>query len=419
MRVPKMQHFKPKNLARVRISGNDGRPRIVYLGPWGSEEARQRYEQLITVFLSRQDHPEIVAVTINRLCVAYLEHAQSYYVKDGVITSEVGGIRSALRPLVELFGRQIVADFGPLKLKQVREQMIARGWFRKTVNRNIKRIVRMLRWGVENEWVAPHILEACRELRNLQAGRCGEIPEGDAVEPVDIDRVEAVKPFVSRQVWAMIQLQLAAGMRPQEVRIIRWSDIDQISDVWCYVPRIHKMQHKNRHRRIYIGPVGQSILGEFLKADREAYIFSPRDAERERREEQRANRKTSLTPSQAARVKLAAPKRVPGAMYTKDSYNRCITRACEIAFEMPQELRSVSSKLPKREQEELKARAGAWRQEWCWTPLQLRHTAGTELRKSVDLNAARQVLGHSEKSTTEIYAEQDFDAAREIMRKFG
>ena len=89
----------------------------------------------------------------------------------------MGAIRCSLHPLIELYGRQIVGDFGPLKLKQVREQMIARGWFRKTVNRNIKRIVRMLRWGVENEWVAPHILEACRELRNLQAGRCGEIPE--------------------------------------------------------------------------------------------------------------------------------------------------------------------------------------------------------------------------------------------------
>ena len=86
---------------------------------------------------------------------------------------------------------------------------------------------------------------------------------------------------------------------------------------------------------------------------------------------------------------------------------------------MPSELRSISSKLPERQCKKLKEQAKAWRQEWCWCPLQLRHTAGTELRKSVDLNAARQVLGHSEKSTTEIYAEQDFDAAKEIMRKFG
>ena len=242
-------HFKPKNLARVRIPGNDGRPRIVYLGPWGSEEARQRYEQLITEFLSRQDHPEIVAVTINRLCVAYLEWAETYYLKDGATTAEVGGIKSALRPLVHIYGRQIVAEFGPMKLNRCRDAMIERGWLRNTINRNIKRIVRMLRWGVEYEWVPPHVLHACEAVRNLQAGRCGDIPEGDPVEPVDIDHVEAIKLFVSRQVWAMIQLQLATGMRPQEVRTIRWCDIDPSADVWCYVPRTHKMKHKNRHRR--------------------------------------------------------------------------------------------------------------------------------------------------------------------------
>ena len=158
--------------------------------------------------------------------------------------------------------------------------MIALGWLRKTINRNITRIVRMLRWGVEEEWVPPYVLEMCREVRNLQAGRCGDIPEGKPIEPVDIKRVEAVKPFVSRQVWGMIQLQLATGMRPQETRIVRWCDLDQSDpNVWCYIPRSHKMEHKNRNRRIFIGPVGQGILREFLKANREAFIFCPRDAE--------------------------------------------------------------------------------------------------------------------------------------------
>jgi site-specific recombinase XerC len=79
----------------------------------------------------------------------------------------------------------------------------------------------------------------------------------------------------------------------------------------------------------------------------------------------------------------------------------------------------VDPTLPKRERDLLKAQATAWRDEWCWHPNQLRHAAGTKIRSTVDLNAARQVLGHSEKRTTEIYAEQDFAAAREIMRKFG
>ena len=112
MRVPKMQYFKPKNLARVRIPGKDGeKPRMVYLGQWGSKEAEKQYERVITEFLTRQDQPETVNVTINRLCVAFLEHAQSYYVKDGAVTAEVSAVRCSLRPLIELYGRQIVANF--------------------------------------------------------------------------------------------------------------------------------------------------------------------------------------------------------------------------------------------------------------------------------------------------------------------
>ena len=400
MRIPRMTRHKATGQAKVRINRKD-----FYLGPWGSDEAQAKYDRLIGDLLAKRGAPDLVAVTINRLCVSYMEYARGYYVKDGEPTPEIGALRAVLRPWCELYGREPIGDFTPVKLKRVRQKLIDSGLYRATINDYVKRIVRVLKWGVEEMMVPPPVLAFCREVAVLKAGRCGDIPESEGIEPVNLDRVEAVKPHVSRQVWGMIQLQLASGMRPQEVRIIRWCDIDQSGDVWLYVPRKHKMQHHNRHRRIYIGPVGQDILGEFLKADREAYIFSPRDAERERREEQRRERQTPMTPSQAARTAVAAPRRTPGVMYSKDSYNRAITRACEQAFGMPKGLSKEEAK--------------AWRQEHCWTPLQLRHTAATELRKRLGLDAARQVLGHSEATTTEIYAEKDFDAARETMRKFG
>ncbi len=109
------------------------------MGQQGSRE--KQYERVITEFLTRQDQPETVNVTINRLCVAFLEYAQSYYVKDGAVTA----VPCSLRPLIELYGRQIVADFGPKQLILVCEQMIERGWFRKTVNDSIKRTVMIRR----------------------------------------------------------------------------------------------------------------------------------------------------------------------------------------------------------------------------------------------------------------------------------
>jgi hypothetical protein len=141
-RVPGYLPHKARGIAKVIING-----KTHYLpGEYGSEESKAEYDRLITEYLTKQDQPETVNVTVNRLCVAYVEFARTYYVKDGKVTNEVRGLVCALRPLVRLYGKLPVSALGPLKLKKVRQQMIALGWLRRTINRNTKRIVRMLRW---------------------------------------------------------------------------------------------------------------------------------------------------------------------------------------------------------------------------------------------------------------------------------
>jgi integrase len=54
-----------------------------------------------------------------------------------------------------------------------------------------------------------------------------------------------------------------------------------------------------------------------------------------------------------------------------------------------------------------------------WHPNQLRHNAATRLRKQVDMDTVRAVLGHSSVKMTEIYAEMDIDKARAIMEAVG
>jgi hypothetical protein len=56
------------------------------------------------------------------------------------------------------------------------------------------------------------------------------------VRPVPEAFVDAVKPFVSRQVWAMIELQRRAGMRPTETCVIRTIDINMSGRIWEYTP---------------------------------------------------------------------------------------------------------------------------------------------------------------------------------------
>lgn len=70
-----------------------------------------------------------------------------------------------------------------------------------------------------------------------------------------------------------------------EVRLMRMRDIDMSGEVWEYRPQEHKTEHHGRQRLIFIGPKGQDIVRQFLVADPERYLFSPKAAEEERSEE--------------------------------------------------------------------------------------------------------------------------------------
>jgi integrase len=224
---------------------------------------------------------------------------------------------------------------------------------------------------------------------------------------------------VSRQVWAMIRLQLLTGARPGEVAQMRGRDLKMGGELWEYRPASHKGQHHGRERLIILGKEAQAIVREFLRTDTSEFLFRPEDARREFEEKRTASRKTPMTPNQKARQRKAKPKRKPGKKYTTASYGQAIRKACEKAHDMPAELRNVSTKLPPAEREQLQAQARAWREEHCWHPHQLRHTAATEIRRTFGLEAAQVTLGHAAADVTQIYAERDLELARKVAAKLG
>jgi integrase len=151
----------------------------------------------------------------------------------------------------------------------------------------------------------------------------------------------------------------------------------------------------------------------------------------------RERRKTKVQPSQQNRRK-SRRVRAPERKYTKDAYNRAIQRACEAAFNMPKELQRASRRLTPSQVRRLRDQGGesaielaeeerqrflklaaAWRAENCWSPNQLRHAAGTEVRRKFGLEAAQVVLGHAKADVTQVYAERDMALAAAIMQKIG
>ncbi len=312
-----------------------------------------------------------------------------YYVKAGKPTSEQDNIRQAVGPVRELYGNIDAREFGPLALKAVRQAMIERDWCRTFINRQVNRIKRMFAWAVEEELVRIETYQALAPVAGLRQGRT-EAREKPPVRPVPDELVERVLPHLAPTVATMVRVQRLAGMRPQEIVLMRAADIDRSDPrCWVYRPPRHKSEHHERERQIFLGPRAQELLRPYLDTAPEGYLFSPRRAEEQRRADQRARRKSPLTPSQRARRPKTDPRRPPGELYDDGSYRKAIRRVCR-KLGIP-----------------------------IWFPNQLRHSAATEIRRRFGLEASQAVLGHSELGTAQIYAEVDQTTAYRIMAELG
>jgi integrase len=144
------------------------------------------------------------------------------------------------------------------------------------------RIKNIFRWAVSEELIPPAVHQALATAANLKRGR-SEARESVKVMPVPGPHVDAVRQFVSRQVWAMIQFQMRTGARPGDVALMRLIDIDTSETVWKYRPQTHKTEHHGHDRVIYIGPDAQEVLREFMDRSVSSYVSSPKEAEAERR----------------------------------------------------------------------------------------------------------------------------------------
>jgi len=390
---PAYRLHKPTGQAVVRIDGRDH-----YLGKHGTEASHEAYRRLIAGWATspRPDPASAsrstvgVDLTINELMVAYWDkHVTGYYTKNGRPTSEVDNIRQALRFLRRLYGSTPAGDFGPQGLKLVRQAMVDSGRCRSLVNKDVNRVQAMFRWAVEHDVLAVTVYQTLLAVAALRKGR-SEAREAVPVGPVPEAHVRATLPFLSPQVAAMVQLQLATGARPGEVIALRPRDVTVGTEgVWIYRPAEHKTEHLDRERAIFLGPRAQEVLRPWLERDPDTACFCPVEVVEARNARKRSGRRSPMTPSQAARKRKRNPERAPGACYTCNAYRTAVQRACR--------------------------KAGVP----TWTPLQLRHSAATTIRARYGLEAAQVVLGHAQADTSEIYAEKNTDLARRVAVEVG
>ena len=384
--VPKYRKHKASAQAFVELSS-----RRYYCGPHGTKASKIQYDRLVAEWLVNGRQPSVAqsAITVVELCARYWKFADGYYRKDGKPTC-LHGVKQALMPVRQLYGRQPAAEFGPLALKVVRQQMIDAGKSRTYINDQIDHVRRMFKWGAAEQLVSGAVYQSLMTVSGLRRGRT-EARETAPILPVDDATVDATVKHMPDVPADMVRLQRLSGMRPQEVCALRPMDLDRSAEVWTYTPASHKTEHHGRRRVIFLGPQAQTILLRYLAREGTKYCFRPVDSMAKSRADQHAKRKTPLscgnTPG-SNRIGRKA-KRTAGERYEVAVYRRAIHRACD--------------------------RAGIPR----WSPNRLRHAAATAVRKQFGLEAAQVLLGHATANVTQIYAERDIAKGIEVARILG
>ena len=407
--IPSYRLHKPSGQARCIVNG-----RHIYLGKYGSAESRQKYARILAEAalpggapVTPQCHSD-TGPLVSELLVAYLGFAESYYSSEGQPTKEFGAMVNAIEPLNTLYGDTSANDFGPLKLKAIREQLIQQDICRTETNKRIGRIKRVFKWGVSEEMISP-VHESLRTVSGLKFGRTSA-RESEPVKPVDRTTVELTIPYVTPQISAMIRLQLLTGMRPGEVIRMRPSDIDKAADVWIYTPATHKGRWRGHDRTVPLGPQAQQLIEPFLGRPEEDFLFSPAEAD-EYRHELRAvhrNRKTPIYPCELRareKRKLKArgrkSRRPKGNHYTPDSYRRAIEYGVTRSNRERKKADPEAGSIPK------------------WSPYQLRHSFATNIRRDYGVEAAQLGLGHARTNIVDVYAEKNLSLIVDIARKSG
>jgi hypothetical protein len=151
-----------------------------YLGKHNSPESQAKYSRLVAEYIESgyltpnvETHQGLAAITVADVCSDYREHINKRYANA---PKEILRL-NRLCELLEMEHGDCVADaFGPRRLDQVRDTLIASGNSRRYVNRLIRAVRQIVRHALSPELIDPLALV---KLESLEPLRHGQLSTGD------------------------------------------------------------------------------------------------------------------------------------------------------------------------------------------------------------------------------------------------
>ncbi len=372
-KIPKLYIDRSRNRAFCKVDG-----KFLVMGPADSAESQEAYGRLIAS-LARGETIEAAkatrtapgkptSITLNDLMLRFRTEEVPRYSVD-----EQWCFKSVIRIVRELFGATPLDQFGPLKLRIIRDGMIAKGWSRTTVNKQVMRLRLIINWGISWELVSQTVADSLKTIKSLEAGETAA-PESRVRRAVSEADLTLVRSKLCKPVYQdLFDLMLLCGARSGELLSLTTGDIDRSGELWRVELRHHKTSHKGKDRTLFFNATAQLILRKYLKADPSESLFG------------------------IGRMR----------------FGKAVKCACEVAFGMPKELRR------KNLTPEQRVQAKAWRRQHVFTPHWLRHTVATKLADDVGTEAAQRLLGHASKAMTEHYSRSAEKQAQEAAKRLG
>jgi integrase len=276
-------------------------------------------------------------------------------------------------------GPVLAERFGPKSLKEWRETLIGKQHSRPYINQQVGKIKRAFKWAASEELIPVTTYQALATVQGLQAGR-SEAAEPKKRATVSIEDFEATLAELSPMVADMARLQLLTGCRTGSLVRATTAQFSAEDDLLLWRPR-HKTEFRGTLLVLPCGPKAQAILARHLKPyTPDDFMFCPRAVRRDRRY---------------------------GKRYAVSSYYRAIRRGIDRA----------NAKRIKAAAEAGDASKAVLVQPW--TPHELRHTRGHEVREKYGLEAVQSVLGHETADAAQIYSARRLELGKRVARETG
>lgn len=227
-REPGYCRHKPTNQAYVNLGG-----KVIYLGEYGSEQSKERYNRLKAEWLvNRHAEKFQPAATggpcIANICLAYLDHAEKYYRGS----TEYVNLKLAIQPLSELYAETPAVEFGDIQFRACREWWLKDSKrSRQYVNKQMKRLLRVLKWAVSEGMIPASIYDTLRYVPALKKGRT-DAPETKPVKPTGRELVDSTIKHLTTVLADMVRFQQLVGCRPGELCMITPAMVNRSESVW-------------------------------------------------------------------------------------------------------------------------------------------------------------------------------------------